>query len=117
MRARQHGKHGWLVPRSVARFGRLQPIRLSNCRGKQEAHAMPNRTAFVTGGTGFIGLNLVEHLTQSGWDVVALHRPNSKLTYLQKYPVRLVEGAIEDAESLDRALPNISMPSSTWLAM
>jgi nucleoside-diphosphate-sugar epimerase len=66
---------------------------------------MPNRTAFVTGGTGFIGLNLVEHLTQSGWDVVALHRPNSKLTYLQKYPVRLVEGAIEDAKSLDRALP------------
>ncbi len=57
---------------------------------------MPNRTAFVTGGTGFIGLNLVEHLTQSGWDVVALHRPNSKLTYLQKYPVRLVEGAIEE---------------------
>ena len=24
---------------------------------------MPNKTAFVTGGTGFIGLNLVEHLT------------------------------------------------------
>ena len=39
---------------------------------------MPNKTAFVTGGTGFIGLNLVEQLTQSGWDVVALHRPNSK---------------------------------------
>ncbi len=59
---------------------------------------MPNKTAFVTGGTGFIGLNLVEHLTQTGWEVVALHRPNSRLTYLQKYPVRLVEGAIEDAE-------------------
>ena len=41
---------------------------------------MPNKTAFVTGGTGFIGLNLVEHLTQSGWDVIALHRPNSRLT-------------------------------------
>ena len=66
---------------------------------------MPNKTAFVTGGTGFIGLNLVEHLTQSGWDVVALHRPKSRLMYLQKYPVRLVEGAIEDAASLDRAMP------------
>ncbi len=66
---------------------------------------MPNKTAFVTGGTGFIGLNLVEHLTQSGWDVVALHRPNSRLTYLQKYPVRLVEGTIEDAKSLERAFP------------
>ncbi len=66
---------------------------------------MPNKTAFVTGGTGFIGLNLVEHLTQSGWDVIALHRPNSRLTHLQKYPVRLVEGAIEDAASLERAMP------------
>src|SRR5262245_58082825 len=66
---------------------------------------MPKKTAFVTGGTGFIGLNLVEHLTQLGWDVIALHRPNSRLTYLQKYPVRLVEGAIEDKASLDRAMP------------
>jgi dihydroflavonol-4-reductase len=66
---------------------------------------MPNKTAFVTGGTGFIGLNLIEQLTRSGWNVVALHRPNSRLKYLQKYPVRLVEGAIEDAPSLDRAMP------------
>ncbi|HAN64653.1 MAG TPA: oxidoreductase [Rhizobiales bacterium] len=66
---------------------------------------MPNKTAFVTGGTGFIGLNLVEQLTQSGWEVTALHRPNSRLTQLQKYPVRLVEGAIEDPASLDRAMP------------
>ena len=66
---------------------------------------MPNKTAFVTGGTGFIGLNLVEHLTRSGWDVVALHRASSRLTHLQKYPVRLVEGSIEDRASLDRAMP------------
>ena len=66
---------------------------------------MPIKNAFVTGGPGFIGLNLVEQLTQSGWDVVALHRPNSKLTHLQKYPVRLVEGTIEDAASLERAMP------------
>lgn len=67
---------------------------------------MPNKTAFVTGGTGFIGLNLVEHLTASGWNVTALHRPNSTLTYLKKYPVRLVEGAIEDASSLERVMPD-----------
>ncbi|MFA5957652.1 NAD-dependent epimerase/dehydratase family protein [Hyphomicrobium sp.] len=66
---------------------------------------MPSKTAFVTGGTGFVGLNLVEHLTQSGWDVVALHRPNSELTHLKTYPVRLVEGMIEDSSSLDRAMP------------
>ena len=66
---------------------------------------MLNKTAFVTGGTGFIGLNLVEHLSQSGWDVVALHRPNSRLTQLEKYPVRLVAGEIEDRASLERAMP------------
>ncbi len=66
---------------------------------------MANKTAFVTGGTGFIGLNLVEHLSQSGWEVVALHRPNSRLTLLKKYPVRLVQGEIEDAASLKRAMP------------
>jgi dihydroflavonol-4-reductase len=66
---------------------------------------MADKTAFVTGGTGFIGLNLIELLTQSGWDVTALHRPNSRLIHLQKYPVRLVEGRIEDAASLERAMP------------
>jgi dihydroflavonol-4-reductase len=66
---------------------------------------MPSKVAFVTGGTGFIGLNLVAHLSQSGWDVIALHRPDSRLTELRKYPVRLVEGAIEDALSLQRAMP------------
>jgi dihydroflavonol-4-reductase len=71
----------------------------------QEQERAMNKTAFVTGGTGFIGLNLVEHLSQSGWDVVALHRPNSRLTQLKRYPVRLVQGEIEDAVSLERAMP------------
>ena len=66
---------------------------------------MPSKTAFVTGGTGFVGLNLVEQLTRSGWAVVALHRPNSRLTQLKQYPVGLVEGTIEDRASLERAMP------------
>jgi len=66
---------------------------------------MPNNTAFVTGGTGFIGLNLVEHLTKSGWDVIALHRPSSQLTHLRNCSVRLVEGSVEDKASLERAMP------------
>jgi FlaA1/EpsC-like NDP-sugar epimerase len=32
--------------------------------GKNKERAMPNKTAFVTGGTGFIGVNLVEHLSR-----------------------------------------------------
>ncbi len=66
---------------------------------------MPTKTAFVTGGTGFIGLNLIEHLAQSGWEVTALHRPHSRLTELKKFPVRLVQGEIEDRHSLEHAMP------------
>jgi uncharacterized protein YbjT (DUF2867 family) len=31
-------------------------------------------TAFVTGGTGFLGLRLVQRLVEQGWNVRALHR-------------------------------------------
>jgi nucleoside-diphosphate-sugar epimerase len=63
------------------------------------------RTAFVTGGTGFVGLNLVQRLMAEGWDVTALHRRSSDLTYLKRFAPRLVEGAITDPASLERALP------------
>ena len=63
------------------------------------------RTAFVTGATGFLGLNLIESLTRGGWHVVALHRPTSDLTYLKRFPVRAVDGALEDRGSLLAALP------------
>ena len=33
--------------------------------------------AFVTGGTGFLGLNLLEQLGAAGWQITALHRPTS----------------------------------------
>ena len=63
------------------------------------------KTAFVTGGTGFLGLNLVQHLTEQGWQVTALHRPSSDLTYLKRFPVTLAAGEIEEAASLDAAMP------------
>ena len=63
------------------------------------------KTAFVTGATGFLGLNLVRLLTEQGWMVTALHRPSSNLTYLKRFPVTLAEGEIEEASSLDRAMP------------
>src|SRR5260370_7616798 len=68
-------------------------------------NSMNPRTAFVTGATGFLGLNLVAHLTELGWTVVALHRAESNLTYLKRFSVQLVEGSVEDAASLERALP------------
>ena len=64
------------------------------------------KTAFVTGATGFLGLNLVRQLTDEGWAVTALHRPSSDLTYLERFPVTLAAGQIEDPASLGRAMPD-----------
>jgi nucleoside-diphosphate-sugar epimerase len=64
-----------------------------------------SRTAFVTGATGFLGLNLVECLIKAGWTVTALHRASSDTSYLTRFPCRLSEGSIEDAASLERAVP------------
>ncbi len=67
---------------------------------------MSGKTAFVTGGTGFVGLNVVKQLTGAGWSVTALHRASSDLTYLDAFPATLVEGSITDIGSLRRAMPD-----------
>ena len=65
---------------------------------------MAERHAFVTGGTGFLGRNLIEQLVRQDWQVTALHRPTSDLGTLADLPVRLVAGDILDPASLRRAL-------------
>jgi len=82
---------------------------------------MARKTAFVTGSTGFLGLNLVEQLTQADWDIVALHRRSSNLSYLRKFPVELVEGDLTSLVSLRRAIPqgidavfHVAADTSMW---
>lgn len=60
--------------------------------------------AFVTGGTGFVGRNLIERLVADGWTVVALHRKTSNVAALKNLNVKLVEGSITDLPSLERAM-------------
>jgi dihydroflavonol-4-reductase len=62
--------------------------------------------AFVTGATGFVGLNLIEQLTAAGWDVVALHRKSSDLTYLQRFDVSCAVGDIANIDAIDHAMPD-----------
>ncbi|MDH3654688.1 MAG: NAD-dependent epimerase/dehydratase family protein [Myxococcales bacterium] len=64
-----------------------------------------SKTAFVTGGTGFIGVNLIELLVNEGWSVTALHRPTSDVKFLSRFPISLVQGSITDRDSLERAIP------------
>jgi nucleoside-diphosphate-sugar epimerase len=63
-------------------------------------------TAFVTGATGFLGLNIVDALIESGWRVFALHRPTSNTRRLASRPVILIEGDIRYYASLDSGMPH-----------
>ena len=53
---------------------------------------------FVTGGTGFVGANLVRLLLQEGYCVRALVRPSSCLNNLQNLDVKLVRGDLTDSD-------------------
>ncbi|WP_165972117.1 NAD-dependent epimerase/dehydratase family protein [Paenibacillus piri] len=56
--------------------------------------------AFVTGGTGLLGNNLVRALTEKGWQVKALARSLSKADrLLRSLDVELVEGDMMDVDS------------------
>ncbi|MFV8780817.1 NAD-dependent epimerase/dehydratase family protein [Microbulbifer sp. SA54] len=61
--------------------------------------------AFVTGGTGFLGANLIEQLLADGWQITAMHRNGSDTALLQKLGVDLVEASLADIDSLRAALP------------
>lgn len=52
--------------------------------------------AFVTGGTGFIGANLVRELVQEGYQVKALVRSTSNLDNLRDLDVEMVTGDLND---------------------
>ena len=59
---------------------------------------MTQKTAFVTGASGFIGVNLVDQLGRAGWHVTAMHRASSNLAYLSRFPAERVIGDITDAD-------------------
>lgn len=57
-----------------------------------------NKTAFVTGGTGFIGANLIQLLVQEGYAVKALVRPSSRLDNLRDCDIEIVKGDLNDPQ-------------------
>jgi dihydroflavonol-4-reductase len=74
----------------------------------RETRLMPPssaRAAFVTGGTGFVGLNMVKELMIRGWDVTALHRPSSDVKLLKRFRPNIAVGELSDPKSLLAAIP------------
>lgn len=54
--------------------------------------------AFVTGGTGFVGSNLIRLLLQQGYQIKALARPSSSLNNLTGLDLEIVRGDLHDPD-------------------
>ena len=59
---------------------------------------------FVTGGNGFVGLNVVSALVSAGHEVVAIVRPGSNVAYLEPFGARIVRGGLDDVQALGEAM-------------
>jgi nucleoside-diphosphate-sugar epimerase len=59
---------------------------------------------FVTGATGFIGIQLVKRLVEKGYDVHALYRSESKAGLIRHPRVKLFKGDIMEIPSLEPAM-------------
>ncbi len=63
------------------------------------------KTAFITGSTGFLGLNLIEELKRQDWKITAFHLPGADLKYLSRYDVLKMKGNMNDYDTLADAIP------------
>lgn len=62
------------------------------------------KRALVIGGTGFVGLNLVDELLSQGVEVRCTRRRRSVTVYLRKRDVELADAELTDAGTLGRAM-------------
>lgn len=62
------------------------------------------QSAFVTGGTGFVGAHLVRQLLDRGWTVTALVRETSSRRDLEGLDVRYAVGDVTDRPSVEAAM-------------
>ncbi|MCI0570469.1 MAG: NAD-dependent epimerase/dehydratase family protein [Myxococcaceae bacterium] len=63
------------------------------------------KTAFVTGGTGFVGQHVVEQAKAAGYDVIVFHRAGSNTRRLAHYAPTFAEGSLDSADSIASAMP------------
>jgi dihydroflavonol-4-reductase len=68
---------------------------------------MSSPSAFVTGGTGFIGSHLVDRLLAEGYTVRCLIRNDKKKGYLEKLPVEFFVGDLFSSEALEKGISGV----------
>jgi nucleoside-diphosphate-sugar epimerase len=60
--------------------------------------------ALITGATGFIGSHLLENLVEKKWDITCLVRPQSQTGKIEKMPVRILRGRLDNRDVLENAV-------------
>ncbi|MBO7725172.1 MAG: SDR family NAD(P)-dependent oxidoreductase [Thermoguttaceae bacterium] len=65
------------------------------------------RKVFVTGASGFVGLQLVTRLRQEGVSVRCLVRKSSRRAHLEELGVEFVEGDVRDLDALRRGVDGV----------
>jgi dihydroflavonol-4-reductase len=77
--------------------------------------------AFVTGASGFVGINLVRELLNQHWRVSILVRATSVLDDLRNLPVHVAHGDVSDFDSVEAAMPeavdvvfHVAASTSIW---
>jgi len=66
-----------------------------------------NGKVLVTGGTGFVGSHLVDHLIERGYEVKCLVRQNSNLQYLKHLRAEIVHGGLDNPTDWDSAFADV----------
>lgn len=74
-----------------------------------------SKTYMITGGAGFLGINLVRYLLNKGHKVVSLDI--AEFDYPERDQVKIVKGDIRDRSSVDRAMEGVDIVVHTAAAL
>ncbi|MCK5306140.1 MAG: NAD-dependent epimerase/dehydratase family protein [Candidatus Omnitrophica bacterium] len=65
-----------------------------------------HKRVFITGASGFIGSHIVDRLVEAGYELTALVREQSDLSFVPTDRLTLCQGDLTDYESVEKAMKN-----------